>query len=235
MALTGYKIFRYRKRLILDPNGTIFYNGLTWSDGFMTEVNTSGTPGSGQGSPVFGPVGPYFPPIWDPFGLTAIYGPTGVIATFSCIPGVVPTTTTTTTSTSTTTTTAAPTTTSTTTTTTTAAPTTTSTTTTTTTDAPTTTSTTTTTTTSGLFYAASRFSFNNTGANAICVVATSPAYYIPDPLNLFGPPLFIYQDAAGTIPFSNSHVNDNLFGLPSNVYSYNSSTGEVGSQTGTCL
>jgi hypothetical protein len=100
---------------------------------------------------------------------------------------------------------------------------------------PTTTSTTTTTTTSGLFYAASRFSFNNTGANAICFVPTSPAYYIPDPLNLFGPPLFIYQDAAGTIPFSNSHVNDNLFGLPSNVYSYNSSTGEVGSQTGTCL
>jgi hypothetical protein len=225
MALTGYKIFRYRKRLILDPNGTIFYNGLTWSDGFMTEVNTSGTPGSGQGSPVFGPVGPYFPPIWDPFGLTAIYGPTGVIGTFSCIPGVVPTTTTTTTtttSTSTTTTTLAPTTT-------------TSTSTTTTTVEPTTTSTTTTTTTSGLSYAASRFQFDNSGPNAICLVAPSPAYYIPDPLNLLGPPLFIYQDAAGTIPFPNNFVMDGIFGLPASVYNYNSSTGAVESQTGTCL
>ena len=93
---------------------------------------------------------------------------------------------------------------------------------------------TTTTTTSTLLYAASRFSFNNTGATAICVVPTSPAYYVPSPI-LLDPPLFIYQDAAGTIPFSNSFVNDNVSGLPSPVYSYNSSTGAVGSQVSTCL
>lgn len=39
MAYTGYKIFLNRRRLILDPDGDIYYNGLTWSSD-LTEPNS---------------------------------------------------------------------------------------------------------------------------------------------------------------------------------------------------
>lgn len=59
MANTGYKIYLNRRRLILDPNGSIFYNGLTWSSD-LTEPNSDVL-----GNPIFTGVGPYFPPVYD--------------------------------------------------------------------------------------------------------------------------------------------------------------------------
>ena len=56
---TGYKIYLNRRRLTLDPNGSIYYNGLTWSTD-ITEPNTDV-----YGNPVYTGQGPYFPPVFD--------------------------------------------------------------------------------------------------------------------------------------------------------------------------
>lgn len=150
MSFTGYKIYLNRRRLILDENGTIFYNGLTWSSD-LTEPNSDIL-----GNAILSGIGPYFPPVYDDI---------------SCpIGGESTTTTTTTTSTTTTTTTVAPTTT---TTTTTVAPTT-STTTTTTTVAPTTTTSTTTTTTTTAFNLSFLWSPLSMTVDAIRVNGVSP-------------------------------------------------------------
>ncbi len=50
--------------MILDSNGTIFYNGLTWSSD-LTEANI---PGVG--------LGPYFPPVYDTTACPIGFGPT---------------------------------------------------------------------------------------------------------------------------------------------------------------
>jgi uncharacterized delta-60 repeat protein len=88
---------------------------------------------------------------------------------------------------------------------------------------------------SSLSYSNTRFFFGNT-TSACCIAVNSPGYYVPnsgDPI--LGVPQYIYQDAAGTIPFSFSYVNDNVIGLPSATYNYNSSTGQVGSYVTSCL
>ena len=58
-------------------------------------------------------------------------------------------------------------------------------------------------------------------------------YYVPGP-DLFSPPSYVFQDAAGTIPFNNSYFVHGLFGFKTG-YEYNNITGEVGLQTYTCL
>lgn len=59
MANTGYKIYLNRRRLILDPSGSIFYNGLTWSSD-LTEPNSDIL-----GNPILSGLGPYFPNVYD--------------------------------------------------------------------------------------------------------------------------------------------------------------------------
>ena len=144
MSFTGYKIYLNRRRLILDENGTIFYNGLTWSSD-LTEPNSDIL-----GNAILSGIGPYFPPVYDDI---------------SCpIGGESTTTTTTTTSTTTTTTTAdAP-----------ITEPTTSTTTTTTTVAPTTTTSTTTTTTTTAFNLSFLWSPLSMTVDAIRVNGVSP-------------------------------------------------------------
>ncbi len=168
MSFTGYKIYLNRRRLILDENGTIFYNGLTWSSD-LTEPNSDIL-----GNAILSGIGPYFPPVYDDISC-----PIGGESTTTTTTTTSTTTTTTTadapiteptTSTTTTTTTVAPTTT---TTTTTVAPTT-STTTTTTTVAPTTTTSTTTTTTTTAFNLSFLWSPLSMTVDAIRVNGVSP-------------------------------------------------------------
>lgn len=84
----------------------------------------------------------------------------------------------------------------------------------------------------GLVYAASRFVFGNTlNTNTMCAGSTSPAYYLPDPNNLFGGPLSIFQNAAGTQPFNFAYVRDiigSYWTAPTQTFAYNSTTGAVG-------
>ena len=104
-----------------------------------------------------------------------------------------------------------------------------------TTSAPTTSAPTTPNPTSGLSYSTTRFRFANTTGDC-CIAAASPAYYVPnsgDPV--FGIPQYIYQDAAGTIPFLFSFFTDNVIGTPSATHNYNSATGQVGSYVTSCL
>jgi hypothetical protein len=89
--------------------------------------------------------------------------------------------------------------------------------------------------TSGLSYSTTRFRFANTTGDC-CIAAASPAYYVPNSSDpIFGIPQYIYQDAAGTIPFPNSFFTDAVIGLPSATHNYNSSTGQVGSYVTSCL
>jgi hypothetical protein len=86
-----------------------------------------------------------------------------------------------------------------------------------------------------LSYSNTRFFFGNT-TSACCIAVVSPSYYVPnsgDPI--FGIPQYIYQDAAGTIPFPYSFFTDAVIGLPSATHNYNSSTGQVGSYVTSCL
>jgi hypothetical protein len=88
---------------------------------------------------------------------------------------------------------------------------------------------------SSLSYSNTRFFFGNTTGDC-CIAVASAGYYVPniaDPI--FGVPQYIYQDAAGTTPFSFLYVNDVVIGYPSSTYNYNSSTGQVGSYVTSCL
>ena len=73
----------------------------------------------------------------------------------------------------------------------------------------------------------------------MCASATTPAYYIPIPGDIFASPQSIFQDAAGTQPFNYAYVRDtinNSWTAPTSTYTYNSSTGAVGSTNVlTCL
>jgi hypothetical protein len=88
-------------------------------------------------------------------------------------------------------------------------------------------------------YAPNRFAFANAYTDPLCI--TSPvadAWYIPvDPNDLFSAPSSIFQNAAGTIPFTSNYVVDRLFGysLPAPFYSYNSGSGAVGGYISSCL
>lgn len=89
----------------------------------------------------------------------------------------------------------------------------------------------------GLLYAANRFVFSNT-VGASCAAAPVEAYYLPDPNSIFGV-LSIFQNAAGTIPFTNTLVRDLVYPgswtAPTAIYSYNTSTGAVGAYQSSCL
>jgi hypothetical protein len=93
--------------------------------------------------------------------------------------------------------------------------------------------------TSGLSYSETRFFFGNTAFGNICIASASPAYYVPNSVDpILGVPEYIYQDAAGTIPFPFSYVNDRIISgpsFPTPIYNYNSTTGQVGSNAGSCL
>lgn len=88
----------------------------------------------------------------------------------------------------------------------------------------------------GLLYAADRFVFSNT-VGASCSGSPSAAYYLPDPNSVFGV-LSIFQNAAGTQPFTNTLVRDKIgptWTAPTAIYSYNTSTGAVGAYQSSCL
>lgn len=97
MSFTGYKIYLNRRRLILDENGTIFYNGLTWSSD-LTEPNSDIL-----GNAILSGLGPYFPNVYDitscPLGgastttTTTTTLPPGFILSFeTMLPGSFPST-----------------------------------------------------------------------------------------------------------------------------------------------
>lgn len=88
----------------------------------------------------------------------------------------------------------------------------------------------------GLLYAADRFVFSNT-VGASCSGSPSAAYYLPDPNSIFGV-LSIFQNAAGTQPFTNTLVRDKIgptWTAPTAIYSYNTTTGAVGAYQSSCL
>jgi hypothetical protein len=88
---------------------------------------------------------------------------------------------------------------------------------------------------SSLSYSNTRFFFGNTTGDC-CIAVNSPGYYVPNGVDpILGVPQYIYQDAAGTTPFSFLYVNDVVIGYPSSTYNYNSSTGQVGSYVTSCL
>jgi len=80
-----------------------------------------------------------------------------------------------------------------------------------------------------------RFVFSNTGATDICILPSVPAYGLPG--YIFTPPPNLYADPYGTTTFPNTYVLDIVFptGGANSVYNYNSSTGAVGSASGSCL
>ena len=86
--------------------------------------------------------------------------------------------------------------------------------------------------TSSEYYMIGYFS-NVKDNNNMCGGYPIDFYYVPGP-DLFSPPSYVFQDAAGTIPFNNSYFVHGLFGFKTG-YEYNNITGEVGLQTYTCL
>jgi hypothetical protein len=56
------------------------------------------------------------------------------------------------------------------------------------------------------------------------------------PVGIFDMPEFLFLDPCGLVPFTQySYVRDSLFGYPSSIYNYNTSTGAVGSSVSVCL
>ena len=71
--------------------------------------------------------------------------------------------------------------------------------------------------------------------NHMCLGTPTSFYYVPGN-GLFSTPTYIFQDAAGTIPFNFDYfVYAAMPGLGSIGYEYNKTTGEVGLQTYICL
>lgn len=70
--------------------------------------------------------------------------------------------------------------------------------------------------------------------NNMCLGSPTSFYYVPGN-GLFSTPTYIFQDAAGTIPFNfNYFIYSAISGLGSIGYEYNKTTGEVGLQTYIC-
>ena len=78
--------------------------------------------------------------------------------------------------------------------------------------------------------------FSNVKDNGnMCLGSPTSFYYVPGN-GLFSTPTYIFQDAAGTIPFNfNYFIYSAISGLGSIGYEYNKTTGEVGLQTYICL
>ena len=88
-----------------------------------------------------------------------------------------------------------------------------------------------------LFYAADRFAFSN-APGVICIASTTPAYYSRvDPNDIFSGASYVWQNAAGTLPFPNSVIIDRIFGyeITTAYNNYNSGSGAVGSYISSCL
>jgi hypothetical protein len=87
-------------------------------------------------------------------------------------------------------------------------------------------------------YYPNRFIFGNlsgSGTNNICIGLITPVYGSV-PVNLFDMPAFLFLDPCGLVPFTQyPYVRDTLFGLPSSIYNYNTSTGAVGAYATSCL
>ena len=86
--------------------------------------------------------------------------------------------------------------------------------------------------TSGEYYIIGYFT-NVKDNNNMCGGYPISFYYVPGP-TLFSPPSYVFQDAAGTLPFNLNYFVHGLFGGKSG-YDYNKTTGEVGLQNYTCL
>jgi hypothetical protein len=86
--------------------------------------------------------------------------------------------------------------------------------------------------TSAEYYMIGYFS-NVKDNNNMCGGYPISFYYVPG-VDLFSPPRYVFQDAAGTTPFNFNYFVHGLFGFKSG-YDYNSTTGEVGLQNYTCL
>jgi hypothetical protein len=82
-------------------------------------------------------------------------------------------------------------------------------------------------------YSENRFRFSN-AILGTCIAAASPAYFQPGTL-LFDPVVKVFQDPQGLVPFPYAYMTDVLLGTPSAIYSYNSTTGVVGSSVSSCL
>ena len=83
-------------------------------------------------------------------------------------------------------------------------------------------------------YSETRFFFGNT-TSACCIAVASPAFYVPNSGGDLYIPQYIYQNAGGTVAFSNPYFTDGVIGLPSPTHNYNSTTGQVGSYVTSCL
>jgi hypothetical protein len=87
-------------------------------------------------------------------------------------------------------------------------------------------------------YYPNRFIFGNlsgSGTNNICLGPTTTVYGSV-PVGIFDMPEFLFLDPCGLVPFTQyPYVRDSLFGLPSSIYNYNTSTGAVGSYVSSCL
>jgi hypothetical protein len=86
--------------------------------------------------------------------------------------------------------------------------------------------------TSAEYYIIGYFS-NVKDNNNMCVGYPISFYYVPG-TTLFSAPSYVFQDAAGTIPFNYDYFVFGLFGFKYG-YDYNKTTGEVGLQTYVCL
>jgi hypothetical protein len=86
--------------------------------------------------------------------------------------------------------------------------------------------------TSAEYYIIGYFS-NVKDNNNMCVGYPISFYYVPG-TTLFSAPSYVFQDAAGTIPFNYDYFVFGIFGFKYG-YDYNKTTGEVGLQTYVCL
>ena len=89
--------------------------------------------------------------------------------------------------------------------------------------------------TPSLSFSSTRFFFGNTTGDC-CIATASAAYYVPNAVDpIFGIPQYIYQNAGGTVAFSNPYFTDGVIGLPSPTHNYNTASGQVGSYVTSCL
>jgi len=86
--------------------------------------------------------------------------------------------------------------------------------------------------TSAEYYLVGYFS-NVKDNNNMCIGYPISFYYVPG-TTLFSAPSYVFQDAAGTIPFNYDYFVYSIFGFKYG-YDYNKTTGEVGLQTYVCL
>jgi hypothetical protein len=73
--------------------------------------------------------------------------------------------------------------------------------------------------------------------NNVCGGITVACYYVPNIVDIFGAPTYIFQDAEGKIPFYYDYVAIGTYGgvFPPRGYEYNKFTGKVGTQNYICL